>query len=417
MGLDPVTALKTAHATIPIVGGLYQWFRARIYPRAPKNSVGFAVAIVTDNTVHPEQIKHDFTETLSSLLKESTPSRPFNLIEVPTPLANKIKTDDDALRVLKKTRCMYLVWGRARLRKIKGQVMYVLDLKSAVAHGQVPKEVSKQFAEEMSQLLPGRYLISKEDELVGFEVSAASLNLTTRYIIGVAALLTGDFQYSQQLFQELARMIQGVRGTIHPALRQPIMILKARLPINRVVVHIAQARRLHDDWRKTRDPLALKQIKAHLDEADDLIPNVYDVLLLRAIYWFVAKRDMKLARAEIAKCARHFPVDPIWRFSQAFLFAYSGKMDDAIRSYKQAFRNAESSTLIEVEEFIGWVVQEEPSKTQLHFCLGLINYLGKGDKQQAKIDFERFVETTKNGSFIGQQIKAKDYLKEINKHS
>jgi len=47
---------------------------------------------------------------------------------------------------------------------------------------------------------------------------------------------------------------------------------------------------------------------------------------------------------------------------------------------------------IQTEEFIQEILEQEPSKTQLHFCLGLINFYAKEDYGAAERDLARFLE-------------------------
>ena len=69
--------------------------------------------------------------------------------------------------------------------------------------------------------------------------------------------------------------------------------------------------------------------------------------------------------------------------------------------------------LVEIEEFLLWILSEEPQKKQFHFCLGLINYFGKNDLMTAKKDFEEFLRLTAESEFTDQKELAKKYLDEI----
>jgi hypothetical protein len=114
------------------------------------------------------------------------------------------------------------------------------------------------------------------------------------------------------------------------------------------------------------------EMKPHLDEVEKRIPKIYFYLLLKAIYAFVVEKNLKRASEAINQCKQ--VKDPTWRYSKAFLEAYKGKMDDAERTYRAAFKiEGPAETYFEVEEFLDWMVHEEPDKVQLHYCLGLIN--------------------------------------------
>ena len=119
---------------------------------------------------------------------------------------------------------------------------------------------------------------------------------------------------------------------------------------------------------------------------------------MRAIWYFVARRDVAAAKREIRKC-KDSP-DCAWRYSEAFLLAYEGALTQAYRRYRVVFRHSCPEHLpVEVEEFIMGVLEEEPDKVQLHFCLGVINYFAKGDKARALQELERFLEAAPRKAF------------------
>jgi hypothetical protein len=68
-------------------------------------------------------------------------------------------------------------------------------------------------------------------------------------------------------------------------------------------------------------------------------------------------------------------------------------LEAAHNEYRRAFRgNLQNPTVpIQTEEFIQIVLEEEPDKEHLHFCLALINYNAKRDFKAASRDFDRFL--------------------------
>ena len=76
----------------------------------------------------------------------------------------------------------------------------------------------------------------------------------------------------------------------------------------------------------------------------------------------------------------------------AFLSGYGGDLRAAYRHYRAAERiPVDASVLHRVEDFLCWMLTEEPDKHQLHYCLALFNRHVKGDKTQAIQDFEAFL--------------------------
>lgn len=72
-------------------------------------------------------------------------------------------------------------------------------------------------------------------------------------------------------------------------------------------------------------------------------------------------------------------------------------------------------TLSEVEDFIVWVLEEEPDKYQYHYCLGFFNWKIKGDLHQSVNDFEAFLSNIKQGEFVKERDLAQQWISEIKK--
>jgi tetratricopeptide (TPR) repeat protein len=116
-------------------------------------------------------------------------------------------------------------------------------------------------------------------------------------------------------------------------------------------------------------------------------------MMVKAICDFVLRKDVPAAHKLITRCRNDS--DSTWWYSRAFLHAYQGKMDEAVADYRHAFEGpiANGSVPIQCEEFIQIVLASEPTRIQLYFCLGLINYHAKSDYAAAERDFSACLET------------------------
>lgn len=413
-GSEVVAGAKLVNDNLTRIEKIVRWFKNQRFPKAPNNSIGFAIGLYVEDPSHQRQVENDFIETIRERLEQLQPSRPIKLVPIPPHHARKIKTIQEAERVLDKCNCMFLVWGLARYRNINGTSHFVIDLKSMVKHGFVDSNVSATLAVEMSELLPPRRAVSQSNDLSEFEVNAASVELAALYIIGVAALISGDPSYSLEVFENLqARLANTDETGFPPQIKGSITLLRIKTVINLGVIHLELARQCQLKWRDTRDFSYLENMYAQTVESDKYIKNSYNAAVLRALYYFVRDRNTKLARKEISKWKGQG--DATWAFDEAFLYAYDGKLKDALRNYKIAFKKrTDSRALNEIEEFLEWVLSEEPNKHQLYFCLGIINYFGKGDLKTAKVDFERFINATADSNkFENERSLAKSYISEI----
>jgi tetratricopeptide (TPR) repeat protein len=354
-----------------------------------------------------KKLAADFIYCLRSKLTEVPVSPAFALVEAPQYMAERVQTTEAAMKFISSMKCRILIFGRTRVRSINRIETNVLELRVVVAHKEIARHISDVFAKEITEIfLPSKVQTPTDNDVFIFEITAQWVNFAAQYFIAMASLLSGEYPYAVSILESLETQLK----TITINLNQ-IAELKKRVPMNLGRIHIAQAAALYGKWRKNRDAAHLVEMKSHLDEVERRIPEDYSLLLLKCIYSFVVERNLRRASDAINQCKQ--VKDPTWRYSKAFLDAYKGKMNDAERAYRAAFKlEGPAGMYLEVEEFLDWMVHEEPSKVQLHYCLGLINYHLKGDRERAREDFNRFLDSTSEKQFPEQTAKAREYLVE-----
>jgi tetratricopeptide (TPR) repeat protein len=414
--LSMFSAIKIEEMTLPeviisiaiIVGLAFLWYTSTRMPKATKGKVGFAVGIVAETQEQRDLIARDFVETLRNLLSRSEFKYHFSFLEIPAHLAQKIESPDDAHKVLNNSRCQFLVYGRARTRRIQGEERHVLDLQGIVSHSPIPQEVQKHFSKEFGELFPNKLVISSENDIFSFEFTAEWVSLVARYIIGIAALVSGDILYSQQLFESLEQEV------VKPQTDFPAIIkLRQRVPQRLASVYLTRASIYFQEWRQTKDLRQMADMEVFLNQLRRVAPNEPGGHLLKAIWLFVTERDIRGAKDELERC--RIQQDATWQYNYAFLLAYEGNLKKAFKEYKrasQAYTRA-PGLLLEVENFICWVLENEPDKIQLHFCLGLLNFFGKDDKARAMQDFEEFLTHTPPDQFVEERRLSGVYIEQI----
>ncbi|PYV81547.1 MAG: hypothetical protein DMG05_29780 [Acidobacteria bacterium] len=290
----------------------------------------------------------------------------------------------------------------------EGSPNYVLELNESISHAPNPIEVSKQFSHDMDLAFPKKMLIPECDELAGFEFTRGLIGLASRYTLGIACGLSGDpfaaFDLHHSVWRELK---DGVRlGSGDFPLFENLTVRTAKF--------LVQEGLTAANLRFTKKPTDyLGGMQRYLDVVQTIDPNHYGAHLLRGIFYFLQSRDIDSSKKEIKKAKNER--DAAWLWSSAFLEAYEGKLEDAHKIYQRAFRaNVTDDTPLQVETFIVDVLNAEPEKIQLWYCLGMINYLYKRDLISAKRDFEMFLElATSSGKFSRSIDFAKKYLAEI----
>jgi len=383
------------------------WWHTNRLPKTRKDKVGFLISISTGNESEHKKIMEDFILTLHELLKGGASGHSFQIIKVPEHIAEKIVDLDDAQELRVRCRAHFLIYGRVRLRSIGGRQEHILNLEGIVAHKPLPKAVSDGIAKEFAELLPRRMRIAAENDVFSFGFTSEWINCVSRYIIGTAAAFSGDLDYAEKLQNDVNLLLDG-QDKAFPIFAK----LKQRVPLRLAEINQTRANIAYNRWVRTRNPAEIAEMGRHLGRIPSPHADAYGVLLLRSIFLFVQSRDVRGAMAVLKKCKGIS--EGAWLYNLGFLHAYIGDLKRAIQRYRNAMTlSLEPSVIAQIEEFICWLIEEEPQKYQLHYCLGFINWKVKGDEAQAKKDFETFLSLGNDQEFIEERKLARNWISEI----
>lgn len=393
--------------SITAIFSIIAWFYSNRFPKTPKGKVGFVVCIQFSNEDEKKVIREDFITTLRKLLKAGSLGHTFHFIETPKHISESINDIDDAYTLKSRTKSHFLIFGRVRLRTLGGKECHILELDGIVAHGPLPKKVSDQISKEFGELFPRRLHITTENDLLSFNFTSDWIECVAKYIIGIASACSSDIDYAEQLYMDVQKKLE-IINTDFPIFTK----LKERLPTRFSEIYLSRSKGFLGAWRKTQDKNVLSQFVLNLNKISGDLVDSYDVLLLRSVEAFLNGRRIKDAVEYTKKCKRYD--DPVWHFNLAFLRAYEGNLIKTIRQYRIcANYDVSPATLSEVEDFMVWILEEEPEKYQYHYCLGFFNWKIKGDLHQAINDFGQFFKYIKAGEFINEKDLAQKWIPEI----
>lgn len=405
-----VVGVFAAVAAISII-----WHVTNRVPKAKKGNIGIGVAIIADNEAQTKKLQADFIKRLRELSYNWHPASGVSFVEFPAHVADRVvnRSPAEALRLLERSRCHFILYGQAREREINGR-KHVLDLSGIVRHAPITQELSARFGAEFADLFPKRMLIEHENDLLSFEFTAAWIDVVARYIVGIAALLSGDDRFAERAFLDLDKALTGATSSSLPAVAK----IRNRLPHRIAEVYKRRLGILSTRHHMTRDKKLLIEMEQVLDALEKWDSNYYGLHLSRAMCHFSLRRDVSAANLEIRKCQN--VEDGTWLWSKAFLEVYSGDLMNAWKTYQLAFRAPVGENIhSQCEEFIHCVLEEEPDKGQLHFALGLINYRFKSDYVAARRDLERFLDWVAKGKlkYSPQVEAARKWIRAIDKES
>jgi tetratricopeptide (TPR) repeat protein len=383
------------------------WLASRRVPRTRTGKVGFAVSISCETEEERAKIKEDFINSLRELLMHGKVGRSFQFIVILPHVAEKIIDPDTAQALRVKSKAHFVLYGRVRVRELGGRQHHVLNLGGIVAHSPIPEDVSQKISQEFAELLPQRVRIAAENDLLSFEFTSEWTDCVAKYIIGIAAAHSGDLGYAEELFRDVFSRLQTKGGNF------PVFVkLKTRIPLRLSELYEARADAVFQWWTKKHDPSLVVQLGEHLDKIDIPYSDRYRVRLLRSIFLFLHSRDVNGAMRVLKRCKHE--KEATWLLNLAFLLAYAGKPGDAIRRYRSALSlPLQPRVSVEIEEFICWVLEQEPDKYQLYYCLGFINWKLKGDTKQAIHDFQRFLELGNESEFETERNLTRTWLAQL----
>lgn len=402
-----VTWVELAFIAVALGAISLVWYETTRLPRCPEGKIGLLIAINCETKKERDRLKNDFVISLQDEIRKGNHQH-FHVLELSESRAANIQTHHEAMKYLTAIGAHLIVYGSCRLRMHKGHSTYVFELSASVRHAPIPIAVSKQFSADMNLALPKKTLFWESDELSGFEFTRGIVGIASRYILGIAYSVSNDpstaFDLHHGVRCELARMIDQESDGI-PVFRN----LNVRTANLLVQEGLAAA-----TLRFTRKPPRyLADMRRYLDVVQEIDPSHYGGHLLRGIYLFLDSRDVEGAKKEIKKAKNDR--DSAWLWSSAFLEAYEGRLEEAHKIYQRAFRGeVTDATPLQVETFIVDVLNVEPDKIQLWYCLGMINYLYKGDLASAKSDFVKFCDLASQAKKFGRSVGfTTKYLREI----
>lgn len=383
------------------------WKFSRKLPKNKIGTVGIVLAVSANSKEEINVLSETFKSELKELIQNSVGNCNFSLIDLPEIYAKKVWNIKYAQKYLNKTRSLFMIMCLGSKGNLKGKEHHVLKLRAIVRHAVLPEEAQIKFQEEISRAFPQKVLISKDNDVVEFEITSKMVDIAARFILGLAALVSNDYEYAEMMFEDLEKRISHISinssGFAH---------IKNRLPEYLKNIYSEKMQICHLQWTKDKTINTMDGLKLYMDKLDKISPGTYYVANMRAIYYFVSSRNTKLARNELLKCKNE--KDSTWRFSEAFIIAYDGNLKQSISKYQIAFRKKYSSHIPnEIEKFILWVLKEEPEKNKLYFCLGLINMIGKNNKELAVKYYKLFLSGTNEYEYVEQHKLANDYISKL----
>lgn len=391
------------------------WNSLHLFPKVTAGKLGFVVSIFCDGKDTYGRVRNDFILPLKATLKSGGVGSSFDFIEVRQRQASLVIDKDEADQLRRRYGAQFILYGRARDRSVGNSPSYVVDLSGVVAHRPIAIDVSNKLASEFSELLPRQVIVNKDVDVLSFQFASELADVVSKYIIGIAAAISGDLDYAESVYLECLRCARRDVSGYHVFEK-----IKLRVPDRLAEIYRAKANNSYECWLLTYDQFWIEGLGQYLRKIEELGKQGIGSRFLEAIYEFLGNKDDKRAAKALDAVAKS-DRDALWHLNYAFLYAYGNNLKKATQHYNSALRHATVKNVLEdhpylimrIEEFLHLVVSREPGRGHLWFCLGFINWKFKSDCRLACLDFERFLAATEQCGFETERDIARKWIIEI----
>lgn len=378
----------TSHIIILIVFLLVVvaiWCESYFPRKTGRGKIGFIISLYCSDEEENKKIREDFIDRIKIQSKKGRVGQIFQFIELPMRLAKNIESFEDANKIRIKYKAIFILYGRVRARPLGKHQYHFIDLDGIVSHRSVSKPVQNKLIKEFIELLPSEIRIKQESDILAFNFTSDFIEIVAKYIIGIAALISGDLNLAELLFSEVNLEISN-KNRKFPIYDK----IFNRIPKRLSEVRLNRASMLYNEWKNTHNDNLIESIGVHLELINEKYRKNQVFGILYSIFLFLYDRDIDGSLNSLRSyCPRN---EFTWQMNYSFLMAYAGDLPRVKTHIDLAqLYNPIPTTIADTEEFTKWILELEPKRFTLHYYLGFLNWLIKGDLELAIKDFALFV--------------------------
>lgn len=386
------------------------FFISRSLKKVKNSQIGIIIDIITDNSEVENKVRRDFIDCLKNKLNTK-----IIIINLPEHMRIKLHNEADNQKrlvlikdLLKKSNSMLMIYGKVQLRNSEGNACYYIKLGVAYLHKLLTSNEEHYLKRELLSIVPKDERFPIMNEFEGFEFTSELYTIISSYLLGLSFYLSKKinkaFEFHLDVLRNSLMLDKNKKDFI---IYKKILLLTKFYFIKENLNLVREHLNLSEYEKAEKD---LKFIEEYLNDNPYL---KYEYLLAKSVYLF--RRENISEAIELSTEAGKqvlAKIDSTWLYNLAFLEAYSGNLDRAYVLYKKGFKKRCYKTVPnDVENFIYDVLQKEPDKIQLNYCLGLIYMNIKEDYKLAKEAFTNFIEQSSSNQ------KFTDYIHFAQKYS
>lgn len=372
-------------------------------PKAAKDSIGVLFEVEAESDAIYESIKYKLVENFQSYAShENAPS--FNAVCVKRKAVERYHKHgaDSIVKLLRKTRCIIRVEVRCTVDDVTETEKYALTINYDILAPTIKEEVKRALTEDIRPLGKSveKLKFSKKETIEYFDFTVQTLVDICQYMLGCVYLLTDNVQEAISSLEQLKKDLEDGKED-----DKEIEHLKLLLNYRLFLCYHKLVNSNLRSFEKTKELAYLKAAKGALNEQNQLFPNTYAYCLNRSYISIALDRDLKTAKDCIDMCKAAVKYNYDWTYSDAFLSAYSGEHPMAIKHKYEVAIGHTTEGIVDVIDYIEYMIDQEPSKVELHLAAGFL-YEAIGDTKQMKRHFSKFV-----ARYNALDSRTRNYLK------
>ncbi len=383
---------------------VYAWFRYRV-PKSDLDKINIGICINAEDK--DAQLAHtDFVSSLRSLLADNDATGLFNVIIYSQPLTKEVKSNAEAFQFGQKHKLVMLIWGRVFTRPAKDEAVQHLAIQSMLFHSTFTPSFQQKLSQRFGSVMPARAKspLSLSTEMCEF--TASQTNLAVKLMISLLGIAYGDFKNAERWLKELGSVRQVAAQVRREIQKQTEELYLQWLGVIgwRFVIH--------------RDREGMRLVPQLWENYRRHGGNSLSAATVRAQAYVLVDRNARKANEILEshlKEMRSSRMSQAYWFSRAFCYAYLDDLNKAYKAYQVGLSSTRDTddVAVQCEVFINEILQAEPARTSLYFCLGFLNYKVKIDLEAAKRDLLSFISKCSNNEQVWARRIASGWLDEI----
>jgi len=409
------------YLSICVIWLIFWLYKRNHLPKNKKGYVGIVVCVETENDKQKNRLKNDFVKRIRELIVQKNLRSIINVILLSNYQAeyaikvleeyvknkqNK-EADKEWRKIRQRTQGHFFIYGGIRERQ-DGENKYYLDLEALVIHAPVQFPTQNQIVQEFLSVWYKQISFQEKIEFKGFLFAADSIFIAVQYVVGIAALVSGDVVLALELHTGLDNDPYFSRFNPLPPNLQNV---KKKLKVLLVEENFLVAKSFS---KQEMFPEAEKYAERSLS----IEPN-YGTYLLKSIIEFSYKNNPDKSLEYVYRARELAGGEGTWRYNEGFLLMYMERFDEALKVYNKIAEISyigEENILIEIYKFNEGFLKNHPDKIQSYFIIGFLKFKKELNYPDALEYLERFIsESSSQDKYRILRDKAEEYDRELKK--